>query len=234
VKKSRNSFFIYSPKYKNINSATTVLRKIKRYFPSAYVLNNKVNIINAGKTKEVIIVKENNTYKIVDNKNNDLSKYFVNIAFGSASMSVTTELTTAIEDSAMSYALEGGYIYNENIFFTLGYLNSSTSDADMNSLYVSSNYLYKVTEDIGIYTGLLLGYGTLKLNVFTESKASSSTMIGVQVGTKYNVYDNIDIYAGYQLFMQDHIVEVINEANTISPIEYGMLHNIQLGVSYRF
>jgi len=242
VQKSRTGFFVYSPKYKDSNSASVVLKRLQQYFPSAYILNSKIKVVKEQSTQKFKEI-EREVEETSENENlqdstqgDDESGYFVSLAFGTASMSVTIDesLNATVEDSTMSYALEGGYIYDEDIYFTLGYLNSSTSDADINSLYLSSNYLFKPTDNLGIYTGLLVGYGTLKLNIFTQSIASSSTLLGLQVGTKYNVYENVDVFAGYQLFMQDHIIEIQEDSTTISNVEFGMLHNIQLGVSYKF
>ena len=233
IQKSRTGFFVYSPRYGDSKSAQSVLRKIKRYFPSAYIIQSKKVAIKQKEEKNFI--NNTKTTNSASTQNSDKSNYFVNIAFGSASVGISNDSSVEIENSATSVTLEGGYIYDDDIFFTLGYLSSSTSDADINNIYLSSNFLFKPMQDIGIYTGVLVGYGTLTLNIYGNNVASKVFTLGAQLGAKYNIYEDIDIYLAYQGLMLDHVIKIIEKDGvSTSGVEYGMLHNIQFGVSYRF
>lgn len=207
VRKSNSAYYVYSGKYNSDNSAEYALKNIKKYFPSALIIKNK------PKTSQAI----RNT--------KEASGFFIGVALG------TDNVTSNYESqSGVSYTIESGYYFNENIFMTVGYLNSSTSDIDVNNIYTSLNYKLRVAKNIEFYTGVLGGYSTLELTDFEVGEASTSMLLGVQIGTSYNFYKDISTYIAYQGLYLDHIIEI----EDASKLEFNIIHNLQLGIQYKF
>lgn len=222
VKKIDSTFFIYSGEYKNNNSANKALKYIRKTFPSAYVILKNEN------TKEP--QKVDNSKELLEE---DDSSFFLSLALGNATIDNSLDENSVItENSSISYTLEGGYILNENIFFSVAYMNSSTSDMNINNLYLSASYKINPINDLGVYAGILGGYSTLELSIDSaESVAPASSMLyGIQAGVNYDIYENIAIFTTYQGLSINH---VITENDTPS-IEFSFIHNLQLGILYRF
>ena len=218
VKKIDSSYYIYSGSYKDEKSTNKVLRYIKKTFPSAYVISKK---------KETLKKKKD------DSQKQDNADFFLSLALGSVSVDNSIDEGSIIiepEASGISYALEGGYILNENIFFSLAYLSSSTSDLDINNIYISASYKINPMNDLGVYAGVLGGYSTLVYNEYGDDASSTSLLYGVQLGVNYDFYENIAVFTTYQGLLVNH---VINDSDTTG-IEFGLMHNIQLGILYRF
>ncbi len=209
VKKSNAKYLVYSGKYRSKKSARYALKKIKRYFPSALIIENQRKTKTPEPTAET-------------------SNIFIAGALGFANINESSSY--GYENGGISYALEAGYIFNKNIFISLGYLNSSTSDIKMHSIYTSANYKINFTKNLGLYIGIIGGYGTLELSGYEQSSASCSILAGVQVGTSYSIYEDIDIYLAYQGISLDHVINMDNS----SSIEFDFLHNLQLGIQYKF
>ena len=220
VKKIDSSYYIYSGQYKNDISVNKALKYIKKIFPSAYIiLKNK---------KEVKIENPNTT---IDKDNN--SSFFLSLALGSATIDNSLDKNSIIvepENSGMSYTLEGGYVLNENIFFSFAYLNSSTSDVDINNVYVSASYKINPMKDLGIYAGVLGGYSGLVLNNYEDSTSSTSMLYGLQLGINYDLFEDMSIFTSYQGLSMNHVIS----DDTTSGIEFNLIHNLQLGILYRF
>jgi len=232
VKKIDSTYFIYSGQYKNNNSANKALKYIRKTFPSAYVILKNENTKEPQKVdnSNVTLIKEDNSKEVLEE---DDSSFFLSLALGSATIDNSLDENSVItepENSSISYTLEGGYILNENIFFSVAYINSSTSDIDINNLYLSASYKINPTNDLGVYAGILGGYSALTLNGYEDSTASSSMLYGVQLGLSYDVYEDLAIFTTYQGLSMNH---VITDENSLG-IEFSLIHNLQLGILYRF
>lgn len=204
VQKHNSNYLIYSQRYANHQNANLALQSIKKYFKYAKILKYDEKSISQDK-------RDNN------------KKYFVNFAIGEYS------LTGGSSSSALNYTLESGYIYNKDIFLSLAYSNNSAGDISVNNIYSSVNYRYKEVfrKNMDLYVGGLLGYSTLKKSGFS---GSSSILFGLQLGAIYKLYDYLDFYTAYQGMYVDHIIEI----NPTKNLKVGFIHNLQIGVTYKF
>lgn len=217
IKKHNGKYIIYSQKYNNDLSINNALNNLRKYFHSA-------NIIEANSNKKNI------PSKIQKNSNKTI---FINLAYGFSNIDGSTDdiNNSKLSNSGSSYMLEGGYIFNKNIFTSLAYLHISTNDIEIDNIYTSVNYKIKLTKNLKLFGGLLGGYSTLKLTSFKNSVASSAMLVGTQLGSSYKIYDNTSIYTGYQLIVLNH---TINYEEKDSKLEFNMIHNIQLGFNFSF
>jgi len=226
VKKSWHNnnynYYVYSKKYDSDYMIKKDLKNIRTMFKSAYIIEKK---------KEVVHKKEKKATKI--SSHTPLSPYFigVNLGFDNISGTSSSSSSTETSSSGVSFGIEGGYVVDDDISISLGYLNTSSSDISINNLYISG--LYKITnyDEIDIYGGLLLGYSILELTNFKYTKPSSSSLAGLQFGAKYNFDKNIAFFTNYQGMMMDHIVKITDDN---SEIKFSFIHNLQLGLLYRF
>jgi len=204
-------YYVYSKEYTNNRAVKYDLKKIKTMFKSAY-----------------IIIKKNNKYtsktEKIQNKEiiNELSPYFLNLNFGLSSIN---------GNGGASFGMEGGYIFFDDLYLSLGYLNSPSKDISLNNIYLSTTYQFKTSKNTNLYSGLLVGYSILELKNFKYTKPSTSSLLGANLGFKYNFSKNISIFTNYQGVMMDHIVKVNNDN---SKVKFSFFHNLQFGVSYRF
>ena len=205
VEQKESYYVIYSQKFTSEVAAQKALQRAKRVFPYARVLERKINI----STKKSTTKRDKNI--------------FLNIAGGYASSS-----SSAGRTSGASYLLEGGYYFTKNIFTSIAYLNSATSDINMQSIYASLNYKYYFTKNFACYGGVLGGYGTLEL-VNPKSSASSSFIFGGQIGLSYDVLEYLSLYTTFQGMVFEHIIEFPAEN-----VKVDTTLNPQIGVSFRF
>ena len=110
-------------------------------------------------------------------------------------------------------------------------MDSSTADIALTTIYTSLNYNQNFSKNFDAFAGVLLGYSTLSLPKL-DSTASTSPSIGLQVGGSYNIYESMDLYLAYQGFSVDHAMK-FNDALS-EDLTFSFIHNIQLGVRYRF
>ena len=206
VQKSGAYYIVYSQKFKTQKEAQYALTRVQQTFPYARLLLHD-NL----------------------NKKESYNDFFIGVALG------THKLTTKNSDSSsgISYTLEVGYNYTRHINSSLAYLNTSTSDADINNIYTALNYNFDISEDFDIYVGGLVGYSTFKLKNFASSSQSSAILLGIQTGVMYNFSKSIGFYTAYQGLSLGHTVDVTVGATT-SSVDVSFLHNLQVGVAYRF
>lgn len=215
-------YYVYSKKYNYYNNmVNSDLKKIKTIFKSAYIIEKKPKIIYANSNQT--------TEEIIDTA---LSNYFLTASVGYASISGTNSSSTVdITSSGLSFAIEGGYIFYDNIYTSLGYSSISNSDLSLNDIYLSSYYQFDKIKNSNFYAGLLLGYSTLELNNFSYTQSSKSSSLGIQLGFKYNFDKNIAFFTDYKGILIDHIIKVVDDN---SEIKFSFIHNVEFGVLYRF
>ena len=100
VKISNNRYYIYSGIYKDTNSAKYALKRIKRYFASAMM----INIPNPKSSIDENFLNDNSESK---------NTFFVAASVGSHSISTNSDG----ESGGMSFNLEAGYIYMTKKYF---------------------------------------------------------------------------------------------------------------------
>jgi len=223
VQKIPSGNFVYTKAYTNKNESTKALQKLKAYFPYAKILTIQNKKIPAKVIQEPL-------NKVPKAQKPD---FFVNMALGYVSTKGETNDLNAskLENTGMGYMLEFGYILNEDFFFSLAYSNTSTKDIDILNYYLTANYNYPLSDHFNVFTGLILGASSLELNSYSDSSASSALLYGLQLGTSYEIMDNIHTFVNYQALLNDH---TINLPDAGSKIEFSLLHNIQMGVGYKF
>ncbi len=205
IQKKENYFVVYSQKFSTKESAERALMRVKKIFPYAEIL------VRSKSRQEKSSKEEKNI--------------FISIAGGNASSSGSADT-----NSGMSYMLEGGYYFNKNIFTSFAYLNSSTPEIDMQSIYFSLNYKYNFTKKFGVYSGVLAGYGTLALTGEVQSSNSVSLIFGGQIGISYDILEYLSLYSAVQYMALDHIIEY----SVTQSISFNSTLNAQLGVSFKF
>lgn len=205
IQKSDNYYKIYSQKFQDRESATQALERVKRFFPYARLIS----------------------YANKEEKDD----FFVNIALGGHKLIRDSTIATR----GVSYTLEVGYNYTKHINATLAYLTTPTKDANIHNIYTALNYNFNLSKDFYIYTGGLIGYSTLKLKNFASSSASRAILLGVQTALMYNFNNHIGFYTAYQGLSLGHKVDIVNTAGaTNKTIHINFLHNLQIGLEYRF
>jgi len=229
VKKSNHKYLIYSKKIGNPKYTHYLLRKIKRFFPYARVLTR----YKQQKIKTIKNNKHNNTIKrssvIKQQKKND---FFIDLSVGITTISGETSdyLASKINNNDKTYSLETGYYIDNNIFLTLTYLNSFTTDIKLDSLYMTFNYQHNLLNNINGYVGGILGVSLLRFDPSLQASTSKSFAIGWQFGIKYNIYNSIDLFTGYEGIKIDHKADI----KTTEYINLTYIHNLDFGVIYKF
>jgi len=235
IKKSNNKYFVYSKKIKSKKYATYLLKKLKHYFPSAIILTYTYNPPNIK--KRVKIANNKKIKKRKTKKKRSIKKsykpFFVGTAFGMDSISGKTSnyLASKINNDDTTYALESGYYFYENIFSSIKYLNSFTSDISLDSLYSSLNYEVTIMPKTKLYAGAILGLSLLRFEKPKDASDSKSILYGWQIGTNYSFYRYLDIFVSYEGLSINHSVDL---SSSDEYIKLTYIHNLSLGVRYKF
>ncbi len=220
IKEDKSSYFIYSGLYLKKESLDKALKNIKRYFPHAYVVAKREELQETKEEKKSVEVQKRDSYF-----------FGLALAYGKIGGDTGDLSASKIDNSYLSYSVEGGYYLSENIYTSLIYLNASSDDIRVDNIMVTINYKVNIVKDLDIFGGLLAGLSNLQLSEFKDSTASSSALFGAQFGAVYNFYGAFDIYTSYQGIYMEHI---INLEDTTSSIKFDSIHNIQLGLLYKF
>lgn len=221
IKKSGNSYIVYSQTYNTDSLAKSALWKVKPHFRYARIVKNE-----AQKTDSHVKTQKENK-KVAKE-----SKLFISLAVGINGIqgSSTDESVSMSETSGFSYGADVGYKFNKNIFISLGYRDTSTSDIAVNNLYGSLNYRFNPLDELGLFLGLLGGYSSLELSSFASSTPSTSLLFGAQMGVIYDISQSFAIFGLYQGMILDHKVEI--DSNTQA--DFNLIHNTQIGLQYKF
>ncbi len=213
VQNLQNMYYIYSKKFTDSQYTQQTLAKIKTKFPKA---------------KIVYIPSHKKSYYNVQKNNKNL---FINLALGYAKINNSKNSSiNKISTSAMSYILEGGYAFNNNISIFLGYINSSTDDISMFNIYSGVSYKYYITTDFSIASGLILGYSSLEMNNYSSSTASENLLYGFDLAISYDLVDSFYIFTKYQGFLTNHVINI----NSSSKVEFDYINNYSIGIGYKF
>jgi len=224
VKKSNNKYLVYSKKFRNPKYAKYVLQKVTKSFPHAIIISHYKN----KKGKKSIVVKTAKNSSKQQEKNN----FFIDIGVGLTTISGETSdyLASKINNDDTTYSLEAGYFIDDNIFTTITYLNSFTTDISLDNLYLTLNYQYNIFKKTDIYLGGLFGVSLLRFEQSLEADNSTSLAVGWQTGIKYNIYNSLDLFLAYEGIKIDHNVDI----KTTEYIKLTYIHNLNFGLIYRF
>lgn len=231
IKKSNNIYSIYSKPFVQKSQLFNTLQKIRHYFPNAVALKitKTLSFNSSKKTPIKKILDQEKKLSVVTNN----TKLFMSLSLGANCISAITNniVTKNIDNNSFGYSLSAGYFINNNAFFTIEYLNSFTNDIFLDSLFLSANYNYTLNKKINIYAGGLGGVSLLRLIKFKDTKDSASFLYGVQIGSTYTIYKNIDFFTTYQGVKINHTV--VFEESALN-IEFSTIHNLQMGLRYNF
>lgn len=234
-----SGYYVYSDKITNKSTANSMLRKIKTKFPYAKIVTiepkaevSKKDIEN----NEIQNVQDETTSDISVNDEvtqSDESSLFIGLGLGYTTTEASTNYAPAsgLNNNGLGYMLEAGFNYNDNIFITLNYSDTSTDDIAMNHMYGSLNFNYNLFNDLDIFVGGIIGYSTLTIGANINSTESSTMLYGAQGGIRYDLTESIFMFTSYQALMADHI---INLPVAGTKIEVSSLNYMQIGIGYKF
>ena len=225
VRKSNNKYFIYSKKFRNPKYAYYTLRKVRKYFPHAIIIKHyKKEIKQKKKTKPVPFQQKN--------QNKTEKNFFVALSSGTTTINGGTSdyLADKINNNDITYSLALGYYLKNYVFTDVTYLNSCSTDIKLDSLYMTLNYQHNLLKNTDGYIGGILGISLLRFDSSLQASTSKSFAIGWQFGIKYNIYNSIDLFMGYQGIKIDHKADM----KTTEYINLTYIHNLDFGVIYKF
>ena len=238
VHKKEGSYSLYAGPFANQEETVESFTKIKRVFPDAAIvkLHKDTSVVAKSSQKQVAKPKQESK--------RELDSFFVALALGynanKGSYSGDNNVSKVMPaESGLSYSLEVGYNYDEDIWASIGYGIYGTDDTSLSNLYTTLNYNFYNHNSLSVYTGAILGWSTLAwdtppLEGSEELSNSTSLVVGVQVGVKYYLpVDGLSVYSTLQYLMFDHSME-LNEDGNIGHIEHTSLQNLQIGVAYSF
>ena len=245
-KTSGERYLIYSGPYKTSNSITYAIKKIKRYFPNAKILNYKAKQIPSVKVP--VVIKTETKHEQIKQKNN--SSFYIGTAFGYSSAPSThtiSEGSVTIQEpnnSGINYIIDGGYNFENGFSLGLAYMKFDASDLVFDNMYGIVNYRFGNYKGFTPYFGALAGFSSLKWSVDPISvdlsnaqlsdKDSSSFIGGTQAGVMYTGIENISLLFGYKCIITGHTTNIKVDTDNISKLEHNALHTLQLGIQYNF
>ena len=226
VQSLKNGYYVYTKKLTNKLYAQKMLNKIKIKFPNAKIISIKIQKKDTKKEKFPDI----SNYFQKNNKNN--KSIFINLALGYTNINASTNdlIASDLSNSGMSYALESGYNFYDNLSISLAYLNSSTSDISMFDIYTAINYKYLIGANFSIGAGLIIGYSSLEIDNYPSSTPSTNMLYGYDLAIYYELTNNFDLFTKYQGLFKDHVINI----NNTSKIEFDYTNNFLIGVGYKF
>jgi len=242
-KTSGKKYFIYSGPYKTSNSITYAIKKIKRYFPNAKILNYKAKQIPS--VKAPVVIKTETKYEQVKQKNK--SGFYIGTAFGYSSAPSTHTISQGSvtiqepNNSGINYMIDGGYNFENGFSFGLAYMKFDASDLVFDNMYGIVNYRFANNNNFTPYFGVLAGFSSLKwsvdpiLNASETSNNDSTSLIGgTQAGVIYNGIEDISLLLGYKCIIMGHTTNIEVDTDNISKLQHKALHTLQLEIQYNF
>lgn len=226
VQRLQNGYFVYTRKYSDTQYARKTLNKIKAKFPNAKIISITTPKEDT-EDAEVEVFTSISNYFQQNNKN-----IFISLSLGYGNINVSTNdlIASKISNSGMSYALEGGYNFYDNLSISLAYLNSSTDGISMFDIYTAINYKYPVEGDFSIGAGLVLGYSSLEIDDYPSSTPSTNMLFGYNLAIYYELTNNFDLFTKYNGFFKNHVINI----NDTSKIEFDYTNNFLIGIEYKF
>lgn len=207
IEKKESYSVVYSPEYDNLQTANSVLEKLRKDFPYAK-----------------IVYAENSAQEKQNEQNS--SDFFISLSSGMANLSNDSDST----ESGVSYSGAVGYMYTPNLFSTLVYSNTPTDNIDMYSIYTSLNYKFNLSTDFALYAGGIVGYSSLELSNYEESSPSTNIIYGVQLGSSYSLSRYFSLFGEYRAIGLNHSVTV----DSSTELKVTLLQNVEFGVMFKF
>jgi len=255
LKTKKRTYYVYSGPFKSSKSANRALRKIKRYFPYARIMNTKKKkrpsrLSPKQPEKDLIYKKPNDTKVKVDN--NIKNGYFIGAGIGYGMTPSTHEIVSGTveintpTDTGLSYTIDSGYTFENGLVLSFAYMNVGNSDMSFNNIYGSLDYKFgPYYENLSPYIGVLGGYSMLKwktepLKVTVDNDSnndSTSFFSGAQFGIMYDIFDSFSLYTAYQFMLMGHVANLdltkLGEGAK-SKLQHNTIHNLNFGLRMNF
>lgn len=251
---TKTNFIVFVGPFKEEGYADDALQRIKQHFAHAYIFEKETKKIEKKIKKEVQdkeIVNQDQNKTLVKVIDSDISTFltsetfFINISLG-ANLSTAKNISKSgtidvnLPSKYMfSYSLEGGYSFDNGIFFSLGVLRSLDNDVVFTNAYATANYRFDPINDFAPFIGLVGGVSMLTWNTspisdIVSSKSNSfSTLYGSQIGLIYVNCSNINLFASYQYLILEHTSDV-SILTSSSEIQHNSMHNLNVGLGFNF
>jgi len=137
------------------------------------------------------------------------------------------------ENEGISYGIELGFNYSNNIFYTINYDYLDLDQAFMQNITASINY--KIN---GFYAGVVAGMSSFEWDeaptptpIYEDT--SDEFIYGVKLGYDYPINDNLIVYAQYQFLQTEHLTDITSGDNK-SEILYENINHSTIGIKYQF
>ncbi len=246
-------YYVYSASYKNPKNAQNVLKRVRGKFPYAKIVT--IDNLSKANTKIEAIPQEEDTQedglqevasqkvvsqeeqirllqKLMDDTHpqstNPLKNFYINIAKGYTN--INDKITSKFSNNRTSYLLEGGYEYENGFSLSLAYLNTSTSDISMQTVYEAVNYRYDLNNGFRLGGGILVGLSSLEINSYASTSASRNLVYGFDLAVEYKLKDKLYLFTKYQGFLLTHTINI----NNTKSISLNHTNNILFGLGYKF
>lgn len=173
------------------------------------------------------------------------SKYFVSFSTSltKANMdkkdnSGSVSLTNEVDESSHSIGIELGYKYSDDIEVSVNYERINNSDLGFDNIYIASRYLFEKQNSFRPYVGAHLGlsqlsWDTTPVSTTDNDVESSSYLIGVKLGTLYDLSKNVKLDMNYSLSFMDHETVIESYPNK-STLNHNHIQSLALAIRYEF
>lgn len=172
-------------------------------------------------------------------------KYFVGLNMGISRLGVeentvrgTLPLDITLKKSGTTFGVEGGYNINEKLFTTLNYQYTDLTNVAFHDIFTSLNYRFGAKNGFSPYVGALLDYNIKRwknrpLDSLSSSDKANQVAGGVQLGSDYNIADDISLFALYRYIHLNYTTTITDSTNT-KEIKYNHEQNFNIGLKYSF
>ena len=244
----KDLYKIYAGPFKNNTDARRALSVIqKRMFKSASL----VLLVNAKEikykttiapsrvkhsSKSVALKKvdvSDESHKNLNSKSND---FFIALNIGIAMPTVDESPNDVNFDSenGLSFTLEGGYYFTNNLFMTLDYQHADLNDLVFDNIYTKLDYQFDEMYIFSPYLGVILGYGMMGWNSYIDTSDKANSFItGAEIATDIDLTDNLALVLSYSYWMIDYTTTYKVEDIT-NEISHKGQQNLNVGIKYRF
>ena len=226
---------VYSGPFSEITEAQEALLVIKKEISkTAYLVtftNNKEKKLSTSSNKSTQKKQYSLSSKPSKVKNKD---FFVGLNLGVGLASVDENDNNFDSVSGMSFGVEGGYYFTNNIFMTLNYQHIDLDDVSFDNIYTKLDYKFSDIYPVSPYIGVIAGYSLLTWNDYVDTSDTASTYCyGVELGSEVYVSESIIVGVSYSYTVVDFVTtyNILEESSIIS---HKGLHNLSFGIKYSF
>jgi len=143
-----------------------------------------------------------------------------------------------LQNRGVSFELEAGYYFNENIYMTLNYENSALDDTEFHTFFTSLGYKLGSLGYISPYVSVLGGVNIMSWKNYPISSihiddVAISLTPGAQLGTEIPISQNVVINLFYRYWLVNHKTRVSTNAGEVE-VYHKNENSLNLGLRYKF